>query len=151
MENIPELFVKISKEDANYKPFEKYFPHGTSGFRFNEEELDRIAFRIGIVTCIKSKCIDLPFGVMITASHNKYTDNGFKVASFDGEGIDGYWEEIYEKIINSKDLVTDLINLTSKLMKTGVAKSDKFMNNKAVIIVAQDTRRSSKPLMEILK
>ncbi len=151
MENIPDLLIKLANEDAKYKSFDKYFPHGTSGFRFNEEELDKIAFRVGIVTCIKSKSLELPFGVMITASHNKYTDNGFKIASLDGEGINDFWEEIYENIINSKDLATDLNQLINKLVNAGVTKNIKFMENNATIAVAYDTRRSSKSLMEILK
>jgi phosphoacetylglucosamine mutase len=85
---------------------------------------------------------------MITASHNKYTDNGIKIAAEDGSSLSNEWENIYSDIINSKNLYQDLINLNKNI---GLTVGETFYNKSTPIInVAYDTRRSSEGLCKIL-
>lgn len=80
---------------------------------------------------------------MITASHNKYTDNGFKIADIDGKMLVQDWERYYTEISNTKDLREYIYNLINELSLTF---PDFYLNNQAHICLGFDTRRSS-PLL----
>ena len=79
---LPEKILNSLEEiDKNIKTIDRYFNYGTAGFRFNEDLLEKISFRSGILTCLLSMSKNsLPYGIMLTASHNIYTDNGVKIA-----------------------------------------------------------------------
>ena len=147
------LLNEIEEEDMKYKTFKKYFAYGTSGFRYDESELERIAFRLGIISCIKSQCYQgLPIGIMITASHNKYKDNGFKIAGLEGEGLDEYWEKKYEVLINSSNLKEEIKKLIEDLLKDEKTNNKKFFTDfKPVLAYSYDTRRSSINLADIIQ
>ncbi len=136
-------FDQISIYDSKLNQFsDKTFSYGTSGFRYDENELDKIVFRVAIVSCIKSiSSKGMPTGIIITASHNKYTDNGLKIAAEDGHSISPEWENKYTKIVNSKNLKNDLENLLSEFKD--------FTNYEPIINIACDTRRSSPGLTKI--
>lgn len=143
---------QLEEYDSKLPYIEKEFACGTSGFRYDENELDRVSFRIGIVTSIKSQFYGgLPMGIMITASHNKYTDNGFKIAGIDGENISKLWEDMYTDIVNSKSLYLDIKNLIVKLSNSEQSNSKYFFrDNKPIVVYACDTRRSSPRLVNII-
>jgi phosphoacetylglucosamine mutase len=142
----------LEEYDSKLPQIDKEFACGTSGFRYDENELDKISFRIGIVTAIKSQFYGgLPMGIMVTASHNKYTDNGFKIAGIDGESITKYWEDLYTEIVNSKNLQTDLKNLIVKLCNSEELHSKYFFrDNQPILVYACDTRRSSPRFVNII-
>jgi len=152
-ENFLNLINIIEAEDKNYTSFNKYFAYGTSGFRYDESELDKIAFRLGIISCIKSQCYEgLPIGIMITASHNKYTDNGFKVAGLEGEGLDEYWEKKFEILINCNNLKEEITKLIEDVIKDKKTNNKFFYKDKKPILAySYDTRRSSKNLANIIE
>ena len=69
------------------------YSYGTSGFRYNEDIMIRISERIGIaigavILSINHNTVNKYLGLMITASHNQYTDNGIKLINYDGDMID---------------------------------------------------------------
>ncbi len=146
------MLNKLAEYDNKLTSINKTFSYGTSGFRYPENELDKIAFRVAIVSCLKSQCLDgLPIGIMITASHNKYIDNGFKIAGVDGEMITTQWEDIYTKLVNSKDLVSDTKLLIEELYNNKLANSKYFFRDVTPIVnYACDTRRSSPILAKII-
>lgn len=39
-----ELLKKLDQYDSTLKSFDKVFAYGTSGFRFNESELDKVKY-----------------------------------------------------------------------------------------------------------
>jgi phosphomannomutase len=47
-------------------------------------------------------------GVMITASHNEWMDNGVKIIERNGNMLEKDWESVAEMIVNSPEL-TDTI------------------------------------------
>ena len=58
--------------------------YGTSGFRYNEKFMEFIAFWCAIYLGILiKKNPDKTYGIVISASHNIYTDNGLKFINFD--------------------------------------------------------------------
>lgn len=86
---------------------------------------------------------------MITASHNRYFDNGFKIAGINGEPISNEWKKFFNEIANElsiSDFIVDYIN-------------DFYEKNKQIIdfsvqssiCFAIDTRPSSKSIFTIIK
>jgi phosphoacetylglucosamine mutase len=53
--------------------------YGTSGFRDNAKYLKFVGWRVGLFVGMMSRNSKEKLGVMITASHNKIIDNGFKI------------------------------------------------------------------------
>jgi phosphoacetylglucosamine mutase len=142
----------LEKYDSKLPIIDKFFSCGTSGFRYDEKELDKVGFRIAVVTSIKSQFYGgLPMGIMVTASHNKYTDNGFKIAGIDGETISKYWEDKYTDIVNSKNISEDIRKLIAELSKSDEADSKYFFrDNLPIVVLACDTRRSSSKFVNII-
>lgn len=89
-------------------------------------------------------------GIIITASHNKYTDNGIKIAGLNGESLESKWENIYTVIINSKNLVEDIKIIIGKIYQNTNKNKYFFRDTTPVLNFAYDTRRSSEDLIRIL-
>lgn len=144
-----QTLTKLNEYDSKIKTIDKVFNYGTSGFRYNEKELDKVTFRVSFVTCLLSQVNQgAPMGIMITASHNKHTDNGIKIAGVNGEGISYEWEQIYTRIVNSKNLINDIKEV---IIEIGEINKNKyfFRDNVALINLAYDTRQSSEGLANI--
>lgn len=93
----------------------------------------------------------MPFGIMITASHNKYKDNGFKIACFKGESAPNSWESYFSNIVNSKNLIEYFKAYVQTLAEQTKRSIEEILNTKALICYAYDTRPSSKEFDEITK
>ena len=105
-----------------------YYKFGTSGFRYKSHILLEIAFRIGQYLSYLSSKNDKYIGVIITASHNHYADNGVKIINYDGNLLN----EIHE--LECTQFVNQEIELT---LSEGIPK----------ILISMDTRRSG-PLIK---
>ena len=81
----------------------------------------------------------------MTASHNKYTDNGLKVVDINGEYFDRNVELIYEEFINAKDFTFTLKKII-ELMSNNSQSKYFFRDNKARLCLGYDTRRSCEKL-----
>ena len=141
---LPEKTLQTIKSlDDSIKTIpNKYFNYGTAGFRFNEDLLEKISFRSAILTCLLSMSKNcLPYGIMLTASHNTYTDNGVKIAGLNGEMINHDEEILMEEITNSKNLIETIKSIVDKL---------KIKQHRCIVILGNDTRRSNKILSEIM-
>ena len=84
----------------------------------------------------------LPHGIMITASHNPYQDNGIKISGDFGVMITPEEEDIAVEIANSKNLKETLLSVIKKL---------NIQQFRSIIVLAHDTRRSSPKLSDIMK
>jgi phosphoacetylglucosamine mutase len=84
----------------------------------------------------------LPHGIMITASHNPYQDNGIKISGDFGVMITPEEEDIAVEIANSKNLKETLLSVIKKLNIT---------QTRSIIVLAHDTRRSSPKLANLMK
>ncbi|VEL31038.1 unnamed protein product [Protopolystoma xenopodis] len=64
--------------------------YGTAGFRSKSHLLHGVCIRAG-----KGEAV----GVMVTASHNHYEDNGIKIIDNGGEMLEIAWEKICEDLV----------------------------------------------------
>ncbi len=76
--------------------------YGTSGFRDKAENIIQISHKIGVIVSFLVSTKNQNYGIMITASHNLYFDNGVKIVNYNGEMISKDDEELIESYINDK-------------------------------------------------
>lgn len=87
--------------------------YGTAGFRDNAEKIIDISFKIGRIISYLAISKNHNFGIMITASHNEYQDNGLKIVNLDGQMINKNYESIIENYINDKEEIGDYNEILS--------------------------------------
>ncbi|KAD2394480.1 hypothetical protein E3N88_41457 [Mikania micrantha] len=123
--------------------------YGTAGFRTDASILQSTAFRIGILAALRSlKTGGAVIGLMITASHNKVSDNGVKVADPGGEMLTQDWEPFADSIANAPD-PDSLIQLIDEFAKKeGIPLNG---TQAAAILLGRDTRPSGESLVEAAK
>ncbi|KAL8242667.1 hypothetical protein R6Q59_012969 [Mikania micrantha] len=123
--------------------------YGTAGFRTDASILQSTAFRIGILAALRSlKTGGAVIGLMITASHNKVSDNGVKVADPGGEMLTQDWEPFADSIANAPD-PDSLIQLIDEFAKKeGIPLNG---TKAAAILLGRDTRPSGESLVEAAK
>ncbi len=85
----------------------------------------------------------------MTASHNKYTDNGLKVICQNGEYFERNVELIYEEFINCKELIPSLKKIIESMSADAPSRYF-FRDNTARICIGHDTRRSCERLKKHL-
>ncbi|KAG5507212.1 hypothetical protein JIQ42_06618 [Leishmania sp. Namibia] len=86
--------------------------YGTAGFRSDARLLPPVAARVSMIAALRSVYCQgkraeggdnapCTVGIMITASHNPYMDNGFKIIDADGEMLVASWEEWCTRAANA--------------------------------------------------
>ncbi|CAK9172647.1 unnamed protein product [Ilex paraguariensis] len=122
--------------------------YGTAGFRADASVLQSTVYRVGILAALRSLKTQSVIGLMITASHNKVSDNGVKVADPSGGMLAQDWEPFADSIANAPDpqsfvqLICDFVkkeNIPLEAVKT------------TGILVGRDTRPSGESLLEAVK
>jgi len=88
--------------------------YGTSGFRDRAEKIIDISYKIGLIICYLSLQNNLNYGIMITASHNYYLDNGVKIVNYKGEMISSEEEMFIQNYVNEVIAITKLPEIFSQ-------------------------------------
>jgi phosphoacetylglucosamine mutase len=102
-----------------------YYKYGTSGFRYNSDIILSISLKIGkAIAYIATESKN--FGIMITASHNNYLDNGVKIVNEFGEMLNENQEKFIEKYVNN-DINFKSLNID--------------LSSKSKIFIGMDTRQ----------
>ncbi|VYS67190.1 unnamed protein product [Arabidopsis thaliana] len=120
--------------------------YGTAGFRGDAKLLESTVYRVGILSALRSlKLGSATVGLMITASHNKVSDNGIKVSDPSGFMLSQEWEPFADLIANASS-PEELVSLIRKFMeKEEIAIGE---NNKgAEVWLGRDTRPSGESLL----
>ncbi|KAI5688844.1 Phosphoglucomutase [Leishmania braziliensis] len=108
-----ELMRIIDSEfPLRHDPAKNPLTYGTAGFRSNAALLPPVAARVSMIAALR--CLyyqgkrtaaghnaPCTVGVMITASHNPYMDNGFKIIDPDGGMLVASWEEWCTRAANA--------------------------------------------------
>ncbi|KAG7952449.1 hypothetical protein I3843_12G059600 [Carya illinoinensis] len=123
--------------------------YGTAGFRADATLLQSTVYRIGILAALRAlKMESSVTGIMITASHNKVTDNGVKVADPSGGMLSQDWEPFADALANAPtpqhllQLITEFVK-KEKIPLEGVRP--------ATVLLGRDTRPSGESLLEAAK
>ena len=105
--------------------------YGTAGFRYQAQVIIGIAYNIGQTCSVLSHQLQKPIGIMITASHNSYTDNGVKLMYYDGTMLSP----------------EDELFMVDSVQKKVTYKS---LVRKSTIIIGMDTRESSEEIKKLI-
>ena len=104
--------------------------YGTSGFRDHHTKILSISEKIGISMALLSCYKKTSFGIMITASHNHFNDNGVKIMDSKGNMVTNDVEEFLENFINNDQDETPKIE-------------NDILHDSMRIIIGYDSRKSS--------
>ncbi|KAJ9684886.1 hypothetical protein PVL29_017059 [Vitis rotundifolia] len=90
--------------------------YGTAGFRADASILESTVYKVGILAALRSLKTKSVIGLMITASHNKVSDNGVKIADPSGGMLTQDWEPFADALANASD-PGDLVRLIIEFVK----------------------------------
>ncbi len=118
--------------------------YGTAGFRYDATLIKSIAERVGTMVTILSCYYGWEtIGVMITASHNKPSDNGIKIVGPNGEMLDERFERILNIFVNCpKDTFDKFVEYNKFFLEDE--------ENEPSIIIGMDTRDSGKDIKDLI-
>ncbi|XP_052210262.1 phosphoacetylglucosamine mutase [Diospyros lotus] len=121
--------------------------YGTAGFRADASLLHSTVFRIGILAALRSLKTKSVIGLMITASHNKVSDNGVKIADPSGGMLSQHWEPFADALANAPDSQHLLQLIDEFVKKENIA----LEGRSAEVLLGRDTRPSGEALLEAAK
>ncbi|XVF78805.1 hypothetical protein PTKIN_Ptkin14bG0166400 [Pterospermum kingtungense] len=122
--------------------------YGTAGFRADASILQSTVYRVGILAALRSLKTQSVVGVMITASHNKVTDNGVKIVDPSGGMLSQEWEPVADQLANAQTPQT-LLSLIEEFVKKEKITLDGVQSGE--ILLGRDTRPSGEFLLEAAK
>ncbi|XP_022717269.1 phosphoacetylglucosamine mutase-like [Durio zibethinus] len=122
--------------------------YGTAGFRADASILKSTVYRVGILAALRSLKTQSVVGLMITASHNKVTDNGIKIVDPSGGMLSQEWEPFADQLANAQTPEA-LLSLITEFVKKENIPLDGVQSAK--ILLGRDTRPSGQSLLEAAK
>ena len=105
--------------------------YGTAGFRYQAQVIIGIAYNIGQTCAVLSHQQQKPIGIMITASHNPYTDNGVKLMYYDGT------------MLSPDDELFMVESVEKKI-------AYKCLLRKSTLVIGMDTRETSEEIKQLI-
>ncbi|KAM4085451.1 hypothetical protein ACJW30_10G028800 [Castanea mollissima] len=123
--------------------------YGTAGFRADAGLLQSTVYRVGILAALRSLKLDSSvIGLMITASHNKESDNGVKIADPSGGMLSQHWEPFADALANAPSPQHLLHLIIEFVEKENIPLEGA---RPAQILLGRDTRPSGESLLEAAK
>ena len=111
-----QLLEKVDEYEKSFEDPQKTIPYGEHGFRDEAKNLDRLAFRVGLFTGIRSR-VKGTYGIMVSGGHREHEINGVKIIEPDGRNLDKEWREMAEIFMNTCDIEFSLKNLNELTIK----------------------------------
>lgn len=126
--------------------------YGTSGFRDQHMKIERIAEKIGIAMALLVNFKKESFGIMITASHNHYNDNGVKIMDQHGHMVGKDDEHYLENYVNNmfEDTNNNSIPPYSPLIRIFNKDLEYLEEKKKTLVIGYDSRESSPKICELI-
>lgn len=121
--------------------------YGTAGFRADASLLRSTVFRAGILAALRALKTRSVIGLVITASHNKVSDNGVKIADPTGEMLSQDWEPFADSLAAAPS--PD--HLLKGIIEFAEFKKIEFDGRKVEVLIGRDTRPSGQSLLEAAK
>ncbi|KAK9698900.1 hypothetical protein RND81_08G139200 [Saponaria officinalis] len=138
----------ILKSSSNFTPPKGVrLSYGTAGFRADAKLLKSTVYRIGILSALRSLQTKSVIGLMITASHNKVSDNGVKISDPNGGMLSQSWEPFADSIASVSDHDQLVLLIDDFVRKEGIL----FDGGRAEILLGRDTRPSGESLLNAAK
>ncbi|KAA8522098.1 hypothetical protein F0562_012588 [Nyssa sinensis] len=137
-------YIQMNDDDG----YSVKLSYGTSGFRADASILQSTMFRVGILAALRSLKTQSVIGLMITASHNKVSDNGVKIADPSGGMLTQEWEPFADAVANAPDS-EQLVQLIGEFVKKENIPLEGSQS--AEILLGRDTRPSGESLLEAAK
>ncbi|KAK8706264.1 hypothetical protein V6N13_049837 [Hibiscus sabdariffa] len=122
--------------------------YGTAGFRADASILRSTVHRVGMLAALRSLKTQSVVGLMITASHNKVTDNGVKIVDPSGGMLSQEWEPFADQLANAQTPEA-LLSLITEFVEKERIPFDGLQS--AEILLGRDTRPSGESLLEAAK
>ncbi|EEF33592.1 phosphoacetylglucosamine mutase [Ricinus communis] len=122
--------------------------YGTAGFRADASILESTVFRVGILAALRSLKTQSVIGLMVTASHNKASDNGVKIADPSGGMLTQDWEPFADSVANAPT-PQHLLQLIDEFVKKENIPFGGMQS--AEVLLGRDTRPSGESLLEVAK
>ncbi|OMO92470.1 hypothetical protein COLO4_17563 [Corchorus olitorius] len=122
--------------------------YGTAGFRADASILKSTVYRVGILAALRSLKTQSVVGLMITASHNKVTDNGVKIVDPSGGMLSQEWEPFADQLANAPTPEA-LLSIIREFVEKEKIPFDGVQS--AEILLGRDTRPSGESLLEAAK
>ncbi|WVZ10162.1 hypothetical protein V8G54_014692 [Vigna mungo] len=119
--------------------------YGTAGFRADASLLPSTVYRVGILAALRSLKTGSIIGLMITASHNKVSDNGVKIADPNGGMLSQHWEPFADALANAPSPQHLLLLINEFVGKEGILMDGV---SQAEVLLGRDTRPSGDALLE---
>ncbi|XP_014521328.1 phosphoacetylglucosamine mutase isoform X2 [Vigna radiata var. radiata] len=119
--------------------------YGTAGFRADASLLPSTVYRVGILAALRSLKTGSIIGLMITASHNKVSDNGVKIADPNGGMLSQHWEPFADALANAPSPQHLLLLINEFVAKEGILMDGV---SQAEVLLGRDTRPSGDALFE---
>ncbi|KAH1267330.1 Phosphoacetylglucosamine mutase [Glycine max] len=94
--------------------------YGTAGFRADASLLQSTVYRVGILAALRSLKTRSVIGLMITASHNKVSDNRVKIADSSGGMLSRHWEPFADALANAPSPQHLLLLINEFVEKEGI-------------------------------
>ncbi|XP_024030648.1 phosphoacetylglucosamine mutase [Morus notabilis] len=121
--------------------------YGTAGFRTDASLLRSTVFRAGILAALRALKTRSVIGLVITASHNKVSDNGVKIADPTGEMLSQDWEPFADSLAAAPS--PD--HLLKGIIEFAEFEKIEFDGRKVEVLIGRDTRPSGQSLLEAAK
>ncbi|KAL2626038.1 hypothetical protein AAZV13_07G087000 [Glycine max] len=122
--------------------------YGTAGFRADASLLQSTVYRVGILAALRSLKTRSVIGLMITASHNKVSDNGVKIADASGGMLSQHWEPFADALANAPSPQHLLLLINEFVEKEGISVDGDWQ---VEVLLGRDTRPSGDALLQAAK
>jgi len=111
--------------------------YGTSGFRDHHKKILAISEQIGTSMALLASYKKTMFGIMITASHNHFLDNGVKIMDNKGNMI-------------GKDIEDFLENSVNNVQDEAPTVDDTILKPHMKLVIGYDSRKSSPEICNLI-